>query len=283
MVLPRIKKANRDFIDTDSFIARLSYEGGDKGFYDNMHSTRYLTEQTERSDDDFTISIGLSGGLDSTCMWEMVKDQDDVRCFYADAGQNYMGWELDFIENHLEIEPELLYCPELRRAKNDDSILLGRNATIILKIAQRMIERNEWGEIWVGNVLDETYPLYGDVSKRFFADLQHLISLKGWDIRIVNPLAGLYKSDLVNLFDSLTLRNTYSCYDETKTDPRPCGHCKACYKRWKAFAVNRVDLIDQYIDTSKDYFRKEIEASLNQDELYYERIKKEDKIASELL
>lgn len=205
-------------------------------------------EYHEVLDDKYRVYIPLTGGMDSTTLWQMgVESGVALQPIYLRCGQDYADLEEEKASELAEKAGYQLEVVDLQMPfKKFDYILLGRNAAVIYTIASLMKERGQWGEIWFGNLAGESPIHNGDKSRRFFNDTQALLSLRGFDVRVCNPLIGMDKPDEVAFWTSRdieTLVDTKSCFS---TEHNQCGECQTCFRKWAAFAVHGRDVSDTF-------------------------------------
>lgn len=202
-------------------------------------------------DDRYRCVVPFSGGLDSlTCLAMAERAGLDPWPVYVDTGAPYSKHERSII-HHLAIRvgartPDIVTVGVTYQTLAG-YIDLGRNAVYLWELAQYAQRKGGWGEVWFGNVGDwqETPVRGGDKSLRFFTTMQHVLSGTGQDVRVVNPLIGMTKVDLVSWWAQRDLvdlaAQSFSCYS---TGPEHCGRCRACFKRWVTFgAAGFADLL----------------------------------------
>ena len=194
--------------------------------------------------DNFRILLPFTGGMDSTTLWKMLEESGDKYIpIYINFGQDYAKKELDVIK---QLTPQTIISNVDINFKKYKHILIGRNAIIILLIAEYMKTNNYWGEIWFGNLQGESPIIGGDKSRRFFNDMNSILINNGYDITIKSPLIGLDKFDLVNWWkdrDIDILINTVSCFDNEGIQ---CGKCQSCFRKYIAFLYHGIDISNQF-------------------------------------
>lgn len=199
----------------------------------------------EETDDRFLVVVPVSGGLDSlTCMAMATRAGLAIQPVYVDTGAPYSAAEIQTARGLVDCVAPTARL-EVVSMKVDYQTLggyidLGRNALLGWVLADRIVRDDLWGEVWFGNVGDwqESPVRGGDKSHRFFGTFQHVLSGSGRDVRVVNPLIGHTKVDLVHWWAQRGLVEvaawSFSCYD---TGPKQCGRCRACFKRWVTFGA----------------------------------------------
>jgi len=227
--------------------------------------------------------ILLSGGLDSTTVLAIARDQD-YRCFCLsfDYGQR-QATELERARtnaarlgaaDHLILQIELdkiggsaltstIEVPKNRSfAEMESSVPVtyvpGRN-TIFLSYALSWAEVIGANDIFIGiNALD--FSGYPDCRPEYLQAFERLANLatraateEGRRFALHAPLMHLTKKEIIERGTSLGVdyATTHSCYDPDKQG-RACGVCDACRLRLKGFA--EVGLHDPipYQTTDKD-------------------------------
>lgn len=199
----------------------------------------------DETDDRFLVVVPVSGGLDSlTCMAMAVRGGLDIQPVYIDTGAPYSAAEIDRAHELVaRVAPAArleVMSVKVAYQTLGGYIDLGRNALLGWMLAERIARYERWGEVWFGNVGDwqESPVRGGDKSHRFFGTFQHVLSGSGFDVRIVNPLIGHTKVDLVHWWAQRGLvelaASSFSCYG---TGPSQCGRCRACFKRWVTFGA----------------------------------------------
>jgi 7-cyano-7-deazaguanine synthase in queuosine biosynthesis len=209
---------------------------------ENPHALGDVGEYNDR----FRVIVPLTGGMDSLTVWQMARESGlPYNCVYVDAGQEYATAEWATATG---LTGEALRSLRVDwRPARYEHIIAGRNAAILFTIAEDLQRADLWGEVWFGNLAGESPAVGGDKSALFFAQAQALLTLKGYRLRIVNPLAGLDKVDEVAYWGARgkldLLRQTKSCFHATS---RACGRCQTCFRKWVAFKTNGVDIRDDF-------------------------------------
>jgi len=105
-----------------------------------------------------------------------------------------------------------------------DAFTPGRNLMFLLLGAAYAYKKAADG-VAIG-LLNESTSLFPDQTSSFLAHSESLVSeALGRPIRIVAPLSGFVKRDVIDLARSKGIKRTYSCH---VGGPRPCGKCIAC-------------------------------------------------------
>lgn len=192
----------------------------------------------------YQVLVPCSGGLDSATALAMCATAGLTPvAVYVDTGAPYAKAEIDVVrrlcENRVlcDFRVEKVAVDYTRYGYVDR----GRNAIIIWTLAHQMRDYQAWGEIAFGNIADveETPIVGGDKTLRFFATMQHLLTISGFDVRLTNPVGHMRKSDLVRWWQGrghldVAINDTRSCYD---TVEHGCGQCRSCFRRYMAFAI----------------------------------------------
>lgn len=216
----------------------------------NMANVPENPEYQERLDENFKVYLPVTGGMDSVTLWQMaIESGYPVVPMYINAGQEYADQEIEVAQSIVQETGHELEIIDLDLPfKEYKHILLGRNAAVIYTLATLMKERGQWGEIWFGNLAGESPTMGGDKSRRFFNDTQHLLSLRGYDVRIMNPLIGVDKPDEVAYWASRDIQkliDTKSCFS---AEERQCGKCQTCFRKWVAFKTHDIEIRDTFAD-----------------------------------
>lgn len=230
------------FMAPDEYMLAMAKERLISAFAKNMYDVPEVGGGKQR-DGRFTIGLAMTGGMDSTTLWKMLEESGlPYRMLYFDMGQVYAKAEQAAICEITGREAEVYAHP--MPFTQHKHILSGRNAIILLHMAYLLTQNGGWGEIWFGNVQGESPVIGGDKSRRFFNDMAVLFAFRGLDVRIVNPLMGMDKTDEVLYWkerDLSVLKKTKSCF---AADAGQCGRCQACFLKWTAFASAGVDCSD---------------------------------------
>ncbi len=198
-----------------------------------------------KRDSRFMVGLAMTGGLDSTTMWNMLEEAGTpYRMVYFDMGQPYAAAELKAIRDITGRDPELYQIP--LPFVQHTHMLSGRNAVILWQLAELLTQHGGWGELWFGNVQGESPVLGGDKSRRFLNDMTALFAFSRLDVRLVTPLLGLDKTDEILYWkerDMTIAKRTKSCF---AAETGQCGRCQACFLKWAAFVAADVDCADVF-------------------------------------
>jgi len=182
----------------------------------------------------------VSGGLDSTVMALLAKEEGLTQFpLFIDFGQLGRDRELqacrtNFMKHSLP-PPQVAslggYGALLSSGITDpnkhileDAFLPCRNLMFLTVGAAYAFQ---CGASTVGiGLLDETYHLFPDQTKKFITDTESLLSQSlGKAIKLVAPLMSFSKADVLKISGSMGITGTYSCHAGTE---KPCGVCIAC-------------------------------------------------------
>jgi 7-cyano-7-deazaguanine synthase in queuosine biosynthesis len=181
----------------------------------------------------FGVVVPVTGGMDSTTLWAMAQEAGvPYHLVYVDMGQQYADQERATLFDLMPAE-KVVHIDAPVAFETRDWTLQARNAVVMLTLADWMRSRDLWGEIWFGVTQGEMPVVGGDKSHRFLADMQHVLSCNGRDVRLVTPLAGWEKDDSARWWavrepDLNTLRRTRSCFSGA---PGRCGACVGCFRQ----------------------------------------------------
>ena len=105
-----------------------------------------------------------------------------------------------------------------------DAFLPGRNMLFLL-VGCAYAYHKDANTVAIGLLSEETH-LFSDQTKEFLSQAENLLSLcMGRTIKIIAPLMGFYKFDVLQLAGKYGLRDTYSCHSGLS---EPCGVCVSC-------------------------------------------------------
>ncbi|MEM0120986.1 MAG: 7-cyano-7-deazaguanine synthase [Thermoprotei archaeon] len=116
-----------------------------------------------------------------------------------------------------------------------DQVYIPARNLIFYGVAAHFAERIGADSIYGGHIKTDALK-FQDASETFFARLNTILSehLASKGLHVVTPLINLEKHEVVRLGGDLGVPfgSTWSCYGE---GPKPCGDCKACIERRRAF------------------------------------------------
>jgi 7-cyano-7-deazaguanine synthase len=181
-----------------------------------------------------------SGGMDSTLVGAMTKESG-IQQFplFIDYGQLARQREWDTCRTvHRQLglpEPTRmdlsgfgqviasgLTRPDLHI--RSDAFTPGRNLMFLLMASAYAFQVGA-SAVAIG-LLSEQFALFPDQKSDFIAQAEATICVAlGARIKILTPLAGFSKADVVSLATSRGITGTYSCHAGTA---EPCGQCIAC-------------------------------------------------------
>jgi 7-cyano-7-deazaguanine synthase len=120
-----------------------------------------------------------------------------------------------------------------RAGSADDAVYLpGRNALLSIKAAL-WCQLHGIRLLALASLASNPFP---DTTKSFWRDLQRVISLPGTPpVRLMVPLAGMTKQDVVRWGRDAPLELTFSCI--APVDGKQCGDCNKCAERQLAFGA----------------------------------------------
>ena len=182
----------------------------------------------------------VSGGLDSTLM-AILSHEEGIDQFplFIDYGQinrsmEYRACRHNFKRFNLP-KPNIItingYGKLISSGLTDnakhiynDAFLPCRNL-MFLTVGAAYAYQCDANAVAIG-LLDEKFSIFPDQTKEFVIEAEKLISTSlDRNIKILTPLMGFTKSDVVHVSKSKGISNTYSCHAGTK---EPCGKCIAC-------------------------------------------------------
>lgn len=224
----------------------------------DVHDTRYarqLTNVVESTRFDpladvdirrgFRVVVPASGGLDSsTCLVMAVRAGLPVVPVYIDSGVDYCAQEINHASQVCAALGLDLRVEVIRDVPYGDIgyIQPARNLLFLVHLAEWVRESGWWGEVWFGDESGEGERdiVGGDKSHRYYSLTQHLLSVQGYDLRIVNPLVGMTKVDEVWFLDqwSQVLPLVRSCH---RPGPGHCGECWACLRLYVALKASGME------------------------------------------
>ena len=182
----------------------------------------------------------LSGGLDSTVMYELFKNkfaQSEV--IFFNYGQYNLHKEREAVQRLVNVyyHPTLpldKYSQGVTVAPRDgqvpeDSVITFRNGVLISMAA--LIAQD--GAILIAQ--HKTVDAYPDCTDKFFQAMKlAVLSGTGGKVTIASPFRNISKADIVLIGkkNGVAMENTWSCYDRQEVQ---CGICVACKARKAAF------------------------------------------------
>ncbi|HWA96992.1 MAG TPA: 7-cyano-7-deazaguanine synthase [Pirellulales bacterium] len=207
------------------------------------------------------IGLLLSGGLDSAILLgHLVRQGHMVQPFYVQSQLRWQAAELAAVQQFIAAlnSPLVAALAELAlpladlyaghwsvagysvpdEQSPDEAVFLpGRNLLLIAKPAV-WCQLNGIEELALATLA--TNP-FDDSSDRFFAAIETAINAgSATKLRIVRPLGGMTKAQVMHLGRALPLELTMSCIDPQAM--LHCGHCNKCAERRAAFVS--IGLVD---------------------------------------
>lgn len=181
-----------------------------------------------------------SAGQDSWCLRHLWKP--DV-CLYVDMGTEYTALERDRLDPGVDIA-----ALPLDRWELPDKIIPLRNLMLVCLAAQYGGNDGRVQVALAATAGDRPRDKGDEFAERATDLLTWLWGPQRWttgkEVEVVLPAKHLSKAGLVREYvaaggdvDALRDRSV-SCY--TPTAGQPCGACKACARRWVAFAANGI-------------------------------------------
>lgn len=182
----------------------------------------------------------VSGGLDSSLMSVLAKENGNIQHpLFINYGQ--LGLEKEWkscqnICNKFTLpEPYkmdisgygktiLSGLTSTSKDVKQEAFLAGRNL-VLLTMGAAYAYQNGANAVAIGFLKADT-AIFNDQTDEFLAKAQDTISFAmGFDVKILTPLRGFYKKDIVELAKQKNIYDTYSCHSGTDV---PCGKCIAC-------------------------------------------------------
>lgn len=211
--------------------------------------------------------VALSGGLDSTTVLGIAKDQGySVYALSFDYGQRHKS-ELNAaitiakkakVAEHKIVTLDLttfggsaltdnnIDVPDYQEGSDIPITYVPARNTIFLSYAMAYAEVNNIRDIFFGaSAVD--YSGYRDCRPEYFAAFNNMAKLAA-DIAVHTPLISLSKAETIALGMKLGVdyADTVSCYQLT-TDGRACGKCDSCTLRKKGFADAGLEDVTLYL------------------------------------
>lgn len=182
----------------------------------------------------------VSGGLDSTLMAVMIKEERlEQFPVFIDYGQLGVSRERaacrSLFRRHSLPKPlEVDVSDWGRRVSSgitnrslrifEDAFLPGRNLLFLL-IASSIAYRRGATSIAIGLLADSTN-IFPDQTRKFCDLAQILLNeALGTNMKVLTPLKGMSKREVVAAARTYGISGTYSCHSGRKS---PCGVCVAC-------------------------------------------------------
>lgn len=182
--------------------------------------------------------ILVSGGADSTIMWELNKHEPSKLGIYVNLGHSYADKELEAIKMMNIPYVEIPY--DFGFDGFWSHIIPTRNFQLIA-IAEQYVAHE--GEIWLGAVQGESAPDSGDKSELFFRMVENYIWRTHRKKVYIKTLKDKTKNDWLKWYLDTTgnknIVNTITCFDGTTE--KPCGACQACARKWISLKYCGID------------------------------------------
>lgn len=188
----------------------------------------------------------VSGGIDSTVMSIMAKEQDfEIYPLFIDYGQ--LGAKLEWQactynhSKHKLPKPQKMvlkgFGKVIRSGITDrklrikeDAFLPGRNSLFLLAAASYAYQKKSQN-IAIG-LLSERFKLFPDQSTDFIQTAEKfLFSELDYKIKILTPLMRFNKAEVMKIAKAKKINKTYSCHAGNSV---PCGKCISCLEIKKA-------------------------------------------------
>lgn len=211
------------------------------------------------------VGVLLGGGVESTALVRrFLIDGRSVVPVHVHCGLIWDDCELLFVRRFLEANamPSLAPLVEIRLSLGD---FLGdhwavtcrgvpqagapaseleiplRNLTLLGFSLQRLRQAQVF-DLALGTTADNSY---ADGSREYFDRCEAVLSLEaGRPVRVLTPLIGLHKTDVIRQSDRHTLALSFSCV-HPRTN-RHCGTCIKCGRRREAFRAAGVEDQTEY-------------------------------------
>jgi 7-cyano-7-deazaguanine synthase in queuosine biosynthesis len=199
--------------------------------------------------------ILVSGGADSSIMWELNKKIDSKLAIYVNLGHQYVAKELEALEkfgiNYLKLDYPLSFGPMWNH------IIPTRNF-LLIALAEEYVKHE--GEIWLGAVQGESSPDKGDKSDLFFRMVEELIWRTKHKKVTIKTLKGKTKNDWLKWYLETVgddkILHTITCFEGGE---QACGRCQACLRKWISLKYCNIseEFIDNYFKVNPYYGAKE--------------------------
>lgn len=200
-----------------------------------------------------SVAVLLSGGLDSAIVLAIVCQQARrVVPIYVQCGLTWERQELHAVETmtawfpqqvlpvvKLAVSVEAIYGPHWSLTGQgvpaadspDDAVLLPGRNLLLLALGGLWCIQNGCSSLAMGILDSNPFP---DATPTFLRDVERVLShYRPPHVRLVKPLAGLSKSQVLMLGRHLPLHETFSCI--APIDGQHCGKCNKCSERQNAF------------------------------------------------
>lgn len=203
---------------------------------------------------DVPVVVMLGGGVEST---KLVRDylavERTVVPLHISCGLIWDACESEFIHRFLasqqssKLRPLVDFSVSLAGFLGNHWAVTGKNVPLasspsaeleiplrnllLLGLAIHRLRHLTHYEIALGTTADNSYP---DGSRDYFDQCEKILSIEaGHDVRILTPLIGLHKPQIIRESDAQTLAASFSCVQPR--DGNHCGRCIKCGRRQEAF------------------------------------------------
>jgi 7-cyano-7-deazaguanine synthase len=193
----------------------------------------------ELSGIDFRRAVILfSGGIDSTLMAEIAKENDRLGlCLFVNydqpaASQEYSHAHAWCERNNARMRSlSIGMDPSILKFGDGPRVVPGRNLALV-SLGVHLAAMEGFGSVWYGATHDDARD-YPDCKVGFYSPLSRLC----WDtykVRVEAPLANMTTERIYTEVKErgLDLDSMWSCYNP-KSLAKPCGECKSCKRRSK--------------------------------------------------
>lgn len=239
--------------------------------YDDFIGLRVNTISLRKEIKKKRALVVCSGGLDSVVAATYVKRVlgYDITLLHFRYGSRAEGPEVSAIWKIAEslgvgvrIHYIDTYSPDDSPLLRPDSEIAGGEAgaefahewvparnLVMLAIATATAEANGFDTIVLGNNLEEA-GAYPDNEPEFISKFNDLLPFAvgdGKQIEVIMPVGNLMKHEIVKLGDEINapMDKTWSCY---RAGELHCGTCGPCFMRRKAFEINGIPEVINYLD-----------------------------------
>lgn len=179
----------------------------------------------------------VSGGMDSTIMWWLHREEKDKLALFVDLGLSYCKKEKSSLIK-TKITPLQVVEYPLRQI-SWKHIIPTRNF-LLIALAQQHVKHG--GEIWLGAVQGESSERAGDKSEAFFRLCERFIRFTTGKRIKIRTLKNKTKNDWLKKYLRATsdrsIFNTVTCYSGSA---KGCGKCQACVRKWIALKYCKVE------------------------------------------